>query len=689
MHFFKYISIKKLQCLISLFIFLMQGQLSSGQEFFPDTLELYPATIISIRPVSDQKEALELDYQDNMAHDGGALLNQLASINSIRKSGSYGFDPVFRGFKYEQLNLVLNGAQTASAACPNRMDPPSSQMSPNMIQRIEILKGPHALRYGNAFGGTVNFISAPVRFSEKKQFYGRASTRYNSNGGVLRTEGLAGFRAGGINLGLYAAWSRGNDYQAGDRSKIPADFMRASFGSQLDIKISPTQQMKVSVTRNMARDADFAALPMDLRTDDTWLFHASHEIYPEVSRLRSWKSTLYGSVVDHFMDNLLKPLEPRTVNASTQANTLNYGLRTEGAWSFAPARLYTGLDYRYEEADGQRTRSFLMGPHAGNEAVDNVWQGGTIHRTGLFTEFLRQGNILKWVLSGRINFNLADNRDADPDFNDLYDKTGSSQINPAFSLGVSRQFTDKLRIGFWLGHVQRSGSLTERYINYFPVGVDPYEMVGNPMLDPEINDEADLTVQWTSELTAIQLDLFLAYLTNPISSIIDTTLNPRMPSSPGVRRYINIDRAVKTGFEASWKQVLAGGLHSEISLAYTYAQDLERKDPLPEIAPLDLHIRLFGDYFSHRLHPSIKFRYVMEQSRISREFGETITPSFVLFDLGLSFKFNQSLTCSAGIQNLFNTLYYEHLNRSVRDASALPIYAPGRCFFLSFNVDLM
>ena len=88
----------------------MQGQLSSGQEFFPDTLELYPVTIISIRPVSDQKEALELDYQDNMAHDGGALLNQLASINSIRKSGSYGFDPVFRGFKYEQLNLVLNGA---------------------------------------------------------------------------------------------------------------------------------------------------------------------------------------------------------------------------------------------------------------------------------------------------------------------------------------------------------------------------------------------------------------------------------------------------------------------------------------------------------------------------------------------------------------------------------------------------
>jgi iron complex outermembrane receptor protein len=162
-----------------------------------------------------------------------------------------------------------------------------------------------------------------------------------------------------------------------------------------------------------------------------------------------------------------------------------------------------------------------------------------------------------------------------------------------------------------------------------------------------------------------------------------------MPSSPGVRRFINIDRAFKTGFEARWSQALPAGLHHEMSLAYTYGQDLEKNEPLPEIAPLDLSLYLYGNYFSHRLIPYIKFRYVMEQSRISQEFGETKTPSFALFDLGLSYKLSPILGISTGIQNLFNTLYYEHLNRSVRDASASPIYAPGRCFFLSFNLDLM
>lgn len=680
---------QKPSLLLYLLICVFLPEVSFSQALYPDTIDLYPATIISIRPDADKKESLELDYQDNMAHDGGALLNQLASINSIRKSGAYGFDPVFRGFKYEQINLVLNGAQTASAACPNRMDPPSSQMSPNMIQRIEVLKGPYALRFGNAFGGTINFISLAPEFSKDKKAYGRLSGRYDGSGGVWRTEGLTGFSSERFNLGLSAAWSEGNDYKAGDQSLIPADFMRASLGIQLGMKLSQNQLLKLSATRNLARDADFAALPMDLRNDDTWLFNASHEIYPASGSLKSWKSSLYGSLVDHYMDNLLKSLDPRPVNASTQANTLNYGLRTEGAWTFGQTRLYTGLDYRYEGAEGQRTREFLMGPNAGNELVDNVWQGGEIRHAGLFAEYQLQGKSLKWVFSSRLNYNHADLTDPDPDFDNLYEDTRSGQINPALSLGASRKITDKLTLGLWLGHVQRSGSLTERYINYFPVGADPYEMLGNPMLDPEINNEADLTFQWRTEQTSLQLDLFVAYLRNPISSVIDTSLTPRMPSSPGVRRYVNIDQAIKTGFEASWSQDLLAGLRHEISMAYTYGKDLERNDPLPEIAPLDLRIQLYGDYFSHRLKPYILFRYVMEQSRISEEFGESVTPSFTLFDLGISFRLYSFLGFAAGIQNLFDTLYYEHLSRSVKDASASPIYAPGRCFFLSFNLDLM
>ena len=116
------------------------------------------------------------------------------------------FDPVLRGFKYDQINVVYDGGQSATAACPNLMDPFTSQMPPNMIRRIEILTGPHALRYGCSFGATINFIPVSPRFSDEHRVYGRISGGYESNGNVIRSEGdlgkddLKDYKKG-INLG--------------------------------------------------------------------------------------------------------------------------------------------------------------------------------------------------------------------------------------------------------------------------------------------------------------------------------------------------------------------------------------------------------------------------------------------------------------------------------------------------------
>ena len=85
----------------------------------------------------------------------------------------------------------------------------------------------------------------------------------------------------------------------------------------------------------------------------------------------------------------------------------------------------------------------------------------------------------------------------------------------------------------------------------------------------------------------------------------------------------------------------------------------------------------------------MSFRYVLEQARISKEFGETPTPAFVLLDVKLSCQIHQMVRLTAGVQNLLNEHYYEHLNRSVRGNNPNPIYAPGRNFFLSLNLNFM
>ena len=86
-------------------------------------------------------------------------------------------------------------------------------------------------------------------------------------------------------------------------------------------------------------------------------------------------------------------------------------------------------------------------------------------------------------------------------------------------------------------------------------------MLGNPMLDPEVNNQLDLTLEWkTPSKFVVDVDVFFAYMQDFISSVIDTTLTPRLPTSPGVRQFVNIDNAFKTGFEISWSQKINQGI---------------------------------------------------------------------------------------------------------------------------------
>jgi iron complex outermembrane receptor protein len=651
------------------------------------SVNLYPVTVIAIHGQKNPSEKMLLGYQDRMAHDGAAVLSQSAAFNNIRKSGNFNFDPVFRGFKYDQLNIVMNGAQSATAACPNRMDPPSSQMAPNMMDRIEILKGPHAFRFGSGFGATINFIPEKLRFTDNKDFYGRISSGYESNGEVFQNEAQTGISGKNYDVALYGAWAQGNDYSAGNQQIMQSDFERGSFGSNMGFKLTPNQQIRLSAKYNRARNADFAALPMDLIKDNTLMMSARHDIQiSKEKNLDSWNSNVFASFVDHLMSNELKPLDPRMMNAETTAKTYNYGVRTEGVWKFGNSNLFGGADLRVEGASGMRTREFLMGPNDGNVAHDNVWQDGQITKAGIFAEYQMTNGSINYVVSGRINLNHSQFTDPDNEFAQLYGQKDHTQINPGFSMGVSRAFLHGISAGLWLGRAQRSGSLTERFINYFPVGQDPYEMIGNPGIRPEINNQADLTLSYNRQSTAIHVDLFAAYMQDYISSFIHDDLSPRMPNSPGVRQFTNIDHAFKTGFEVNWVQNITSELVYRLGFAYTYAQDMERNEPLPEIAPADLRQSVSGNFFNGKLAPEISFRYVTRQERINESFGETTTPSFNLFDLKMSYQVTSSVKVIGGANNLFDQNYYEHLNRSVK-TTGNPVYARGRQFYASVSVD--
>ncbi len=646
------------------------------------TVTLSPLTVIGLRLDTD---TLNMDVQppDRLGHDPGAFLGQHPMISGIRKSGSYGFDPVMRGFKYDQLNIVIDGMACAVAACPNRMDPPASQIPLNQMERVEIYAGPHSLRYGPAFGGTINFVSQSPRFTAQPSTSGRLAAGYEGNGRLYRTEAAIGWHTQKLNAQIFGTWSEGQDYRAGNDTDVAASFARGSFGAQLDGQLTKEQQLSLSLTRNIGRDVDFPALPMDLRSDDAWIVHAKHQLDFTTGKFQSLQTQAFFTKVDHVMNNLLRDLNPRMMDAETVAETAAYGGRSELTLRTGKGgRAFVGLDMRGEEAKGLRTRAFLMGPMAGRILEDNPWQHGRILRTGIFGEFLQRGGALEWTASLRMDYVSAESLDPTDEFGRATDQTSSQDFNPSLSLGMQQQLSSVLSWGVWLGRSQRSAGLTERFMNYFPVGLDPYELVGDPTLKPEANHQLDLRLTLETKRSSLQITGFASYLTNFITSEIRPDLQPRIMASPGVRQFVNRDKAYLIGTEVKWQHSWNDHLGHSLQAAYTYGQDAVLDAPLPEIAPLDVQLKLWGSFWDHRLMPELVLRRVLAQERVSEVFGERVTPDFTTLDLILRAKPIKNLEISTGIYNVLDQAYYEHLNRAVRADGQPPLWSPGRNAFL-------
>lgn len=662
---------------------------SGTLELNESATHLLPVTVMRLRSEAGAPSRMDFSAENKLAHDAGSLLESVPSVSSIRKSGAYGFDPVLRGFKYEQLNLVLDGVQTATAACPNRMDPPASQIPINMISQAEILKGPHSFRFGSVLGGTINFKSTEPEFKSESTPLGRIGSSYESNGNIFRSEAVAGIAGQKADLRLFGAYSKGEDYTDGDGLDVAARFNRLNWGGKLGLQLSPSQNLGLLVSNNRAKDVDFPALPMDLREDNTWLINLGHKAIFYDKALSAWETSLYGTMVDHTMDNYDKIIEPRTVDAETEAETKNYGGRSELRFDFETSYLYAGMDYRFESADGYRTREMLMGPMAGKVLTDNVWQDAQVQRTGLFGEWHIHQTGFQFVVSGRLDINRSIANDPDPRFEAIYDDLESGIVHPSISAGGTRYFNNNVSLGLWLGMATRSPGITERYINQFPVGLDPYEMLGNPELKPEMNNQLDVVFQYETQTTGLNINLFTSVLRDYISSEIREDLTPAMPSSPGVRQFVNIKKAAMAGFEVGWMQQYTTFLGHDLSISYTHGQNQSEDEPLPEIPPFEFRYRLLGSFAKKSVQPEIVLRHVLKQDRIATSYGETETPGFTVVDAKVSWHVKSFITATGGVQNLFDTAYYEHLSRSVRSATARPIYSPGRNYYLTLTINFL
>jgi len=646
------------------------------------------------RPLVSQQRLNQKTIMRDNPKNVGDIFGDKAGFGIIKRGG-YAMDPVFRSFKYEQLNLIYDGGVYISHACPNRMDPASTQISPAEIDRIEFVKGPYSVRYGQTMGGLINIITNRPASSDVLKIKGELEGGYEVNGNGITGRGAITVVSKKFDLSVQGGAISFDDYKNGDGETVPSAFKTYNYATKIGINPSANQRLQLSWRQSFGKDIKHASLPMDSPKDNSSVLSLDYGIRNLSDKLASINAKAYYTFIDHLMSNENRP-NFRMVDAQAPVTSNTYGGRLE--FGFSPSQksmLFIGLDLRSVGKDGERNRIVkIMNGNPLNpprEFTDLIWQDSWQHDVGAFAE----ANFTideKWdlLVGGRLDYVKSGINNPAPDFENLYGEIDpDAELNFSLTSSINYNFGQNGLLQLSLGRGQRAAELTERYINHFTIGMDAYEYVGNPNLTSEINNQADLTVKNVNGKFFWSANVFYSYMQNYITAIVDETL-PRkyMPGTEPLysKRFINIDKAWQTGFDTEIGYHVTKKLSGSIGAFYTKAQNVDFDEPLPEIPPLTGLFSL--KYEKPTYWAEFKGRLVAEQDRVSESFDESETPGFNVFDLMGGYSPIKNINISFALKNIFNANYYEHLSRPYKNLSETGMfYEPGRSFRIGLKIS--
>ncbi|UMB60601.1 TonB-dependent receptor [Lutibacter sp. A80] len=646
--------------------------------------------LVAANPLQNISQSTVINDTEKRISQPRSVGHLFKEINGfgITKKGAYASEPVFRSFKYEQLNIQYDGGMKVLNACPNRMDPITTHVIPEEIEKIEIIKGPFTVRFGQNFGGVINLVSKnPIK--GQQGFHGSVEGGYESNGNNLVTGASALYVTDKFDLYLNGSYRDFGDYKDGNGTKVPASFKTTDYSLKVGINPTEKQRLKFSWRQSFGSDISHAGLPMDSPYDDSFLAGIDYKINQISEKITSFSVKVFHSYVDHLMTNEGRP-SFATTEASSPVEAWTTGGKIELILS--PSKntiIYTGVDANLIERAGDRTRivKVMNGTTLATPKtfVDKIWQDASLNDIGVFAEGNYKISNYTSITTGiRADFISTSLDDPASDFEALYGGNIEDETEVNISANASIKYRKNgFQTQLAIGRGVRTASMIERYINHFNVGVDPYEYVGNPNLKPEINNQIELSFLKNFETIQIGASVFHSFLKNYISAIVNTSI-PRkfMSTVPPVtaKQFINLDKASQTGVEFTFNVKASERVTFTSNISYTQGENKDFDEPLAHIPPFMAN--LGAKYEAEKYWMALSSRLVGGQDRISTTFMEEETPGFGTLDFRAGYSPFENVSIGFAVLNIFDKSYYEHLNFSYQNSNVLSgkIYEPGRNF---------
>ncbi len=642
------------------------------------------------------------DISGRSPADGGDWLSSIPGITGV-KMGGHGIDPVIRGHKHNQLNVLLDGAYVFGG-CPNRMDPASAYAGTARYDQLTVIRGVQSLLYGaGGSGGTVLFERQDPEFEPGENSRIELGAGYVSNGDAWNAHAdVASGGEKGYMRGIIAGKSA-DPYEDGDGNEVRSGYDENS--ALVELAWRPDAVSKLSLSAEAVRGEDilYAGAGMDAPVTDHDLITLGYESQTGPGSFSGIETELYSSAIEHVMDNYsLRTNTMMWARVSSASDTA--GGKIKGDLVLGDGLLTLGLDVMQNDRDAARYMASAGTVPTVISAY--MWPGVSIEQWGVVAEYAAEITPQqRYIMGLRVDQVDASASKASLDpmnsmpwavspntlYNNYYGTTATPQdeTNVGALLRFEHQLANNSTTLFaGLSRTMRTADATERFMAATNSTASK-RWVGNPTLDPEAHHQLDVGLEH-------QAEQYRGSLTVYYDQVNDYILRDRARGQGGILLsdlatiYRNVD-AELYGIDLEGTYQWNKRWRSDLNVAYVHATNTTDSRPIAQTPPLEGTVSL--EYREAVWMFGGEVRAVAQQTRVDDDIntGSGLdagqTPGFAVYNLYGHYQFAKQKTVSFGIDNVTDKTYAEHLNKpSAFDTTVIQVNEPGRSYWAKVNI---
>lgn len=598
---------------------------------------------------------------------GGALVNNGAVSGQVQ----------FRGLSGARIDVTVDGQRFGSGG-PNLMDPAMQYAPPTLLASLDVARSVGSVSKGPGLAGSVNARYKTVDFSRGTSFtpsgdvtfIGRTADASTAIGGILGTSNeqfrvhLLGSTETGDNL----------DFPDGEIANTFHD--RQVVGVGAGVRTSDgLHTLSFDFRRHETGETGNPPFAMDIEYIEGDFARVAYEGEFDGFRI----NFDFGSVdIGHGMTNYLS--RPAPVMMKQRRTIADGETRTASARLTKPLRggeLRLGVDY--EQNDHNVLITNPNDPDFFLNSLPNI----TMERSGLFAEWYRDSDTGGVEIGLRMDHVSAESGVATVGPGvpmmpgmlamafSMQDRTWDDTTVDAV-LQSWRDINDQVTLRGTLARKNRAPGYVERFA-WLPTPAsgglaDGNTYVGDLELKPETALIADFGVDFRSSRLTARPTIFYRRIDDFIQGVpfdatvgvVDSTVEmvSSMNGDPTPLRFENVDaRLFGADLDFSW--MASDQVQVDGGLSWVRGERRDIKDNLYRIAPL--RGRLGLTYHASTWYVSGEGEIAAEQTRVSVTNSEAPTDGYAIVNLFAGWTVNRNLFLNAGVENLLDEAYEDHL----------------------------